>query len=202
MSGFLKWLSDKTNPPKCRIPFTVNKGEYCLGEEIKGEVEFTSEEEFQAIQLYVSLECWENVKKTKTVTSQYGDRVIHNQEQYWDNAKLCSNVHKIFGACRVPQGFKAKYSFTLKIPSMARETYYSVDNYVKWYVSSVLEVNGRPNVQPEKFEVLVAKQQVTSSPQISKEVIKEIVLIPCSYCSELMPQTSVFCPNCGARRKG
>lgn len=34
-----------------------------------------------------------------------------------------------------------------------------------------------------------------------KELIKEIVMIPCSYCGGLMPQTVTFCPNCGARRK-
>ena len=31
-------------------------------------------------------------------------------------------------------------------------------------------------------------------------IIKEIVMIPCKYCGGLMPQASVFCPNCGARR--
>lgn len=33
-----------------------------------------------------------------------------------------------------------------------------------------------------------------------KEIIREVVLIPCKFCGGLMPQTSVFCPNCGARR--
>lgn len=33
-------------------------------------------------------------------------------------------------------------------------------------------------------------------------VIREVVLIPCEYCKSLMPQTAVFCPSCGARRKG
>jgi RNA polymerase subunit RPABC4/transcription elongation factor Spt4 len=32
-------------------------------------------------------------------------------------------------------------------------------------------------------------------------VIREVVLIPCVYCRSLMPQTAVFCPSCGARRK-
>jgi hypothetical protein len=35
-----------------------------------------------------------------------------------------------------------------------------------------------------------------------KEVIREVVMIPCKYCRGFMPQTSVFCPNCGARRTG
>jgi len=32
-------------------------------------------------------------------------------------------------------------------------------------------------------------------------IVKEIVIIPCQYCGELLPQTAVFCPNCGAKRK-
>jgi hypothetical protein len=44
--------------------------------------------------------------------------------------------------------------------------------------------------------------QVQAIP-IQKEVItKEIVMLPCGYCGGLMPQTSLFCPNCGAKRKG
>lgn len=31
-------------------------------------------------------------------------------------------------------------------------------------------------------------------------IIKEIVMIPCQYCGGFMPQTSIFCPNCGAKR--
>jgi len=30
--------------------------------------------------------------------------------------------------------------------------------------------------------------------------LKEIVMVPCHYCGGLMPQTSTFCPNCGAKR--
>ena len=34
-----------------------------------------------------------------------------------------------------------------------------------------------------------------------KVILREVVLIPCQYCGGLMPQTAIFCPNCGARRK-
>ena len=34
-----------------------------------------------------------------------------------------------------------------------------------------------------------------------KEIIKEIVMVPCKYCGSLIPQTSLFCNNCGAGRK-
>lgn len=55
----------------------------------------------------------------------------------------------------------------------------------------------------------IDKQRTSTAPSaptvqlVSKEVItKEVVMIPCAYCKSLMPQTSTFCPNCGARRKG
>jgi hypothetical protein len=51
---------------------------------------------------------------------------------------------------------------------------------------------GRPREATEK----VVKEKET----IKETIIKEVVMIPCKYCSGLMPQTSVFCPNCGARR--
>jgi heme/copper-type cytochrome/quinol oxidase subunit 2 len=34
-----------------------------------------------------------------------------------------------------------------------------------------------------------------------KEIIKEIVMVPCIYCGSLMPQTALFCNTCGAGRK-
>jgi len=49
----------------------------------------------------------------------------------------------------------------------------------------------------------VAPPETVVTP-ITKEttVIKEVVLIQCQYCKSLMPQTALFCPDCGARRKG
>jgi uncharacterized OB-fold protein len=34
----------------------------------------------------------------------------------------------------------------------------------------------------------------------TREVIREVVVIPCKYCGTLFPQTATFCPHCGARR--
>ena len=41
-----------------------------------------------------------------------------------------------------------------------------------------------------------------SAPPLTKEtIVKEVVMVPCSYCRALMPQLSLFCPNCGGRRR-
>jgi len=48
-----------------------------------------------------------------------------------------------------------------------------------------------------------AKNQTSNQAEkiIEKETIKEIVMVPCIYCGSLMPQTALFCNNCGAGRK-
>jgi len=37
--------------------------------------------------------------------------------------------------------------------------------------------------------------------QLVKETVKEVVMIPCAYCGNLMPQISRQCPDCGASRR-
>jgi hypothetical protein len=102
----------------------------------------------------------------------------------------------------MPIGFTATYLYTLTISEAAMETLYSVDHYVKWLLNATLVANGRPNLQTTTYEIQVRRPQISqSSPAIVKEIEREIVLIPCSYCNALMPQTAIFCPNCGARRK-
>ena len=32
--------------------------------------------------------------------------------------------------------------------------------------------------------------------------VREVVMIPCAYCRSMVPQASLFCPNCGASRRG
>ena len=201
--SFFKWLSNKLNPPRARLVFGTLKNEYAPGEEVRGELQIISEEEFDVEQITVSLSCWENLKKTRTASTQIGNTQRQRQEQYWDQARLYSDHFVVCNAARIPQGFNAKYPFTLRIPTVARETYYSIDNNVKWWLQATSTVNGRPGIDTENREILVAKQQSATSvaPMISKETIREVVLIPCAYCGGLMPQTSLFCPNCGARRR-
>jgi hypothetical protein len=146
----------------------------------------------------VLLICNESIKKIRTFSSQYGTR----QSEYWDNEDIYKTNLVLFGPSCIPQNYAESHKFAFTIPSMARETFYSVDHYVKWFLQPVFYVTGRPGIEPKTYEVSVAKQQINpAAPTIMKEVVREVVLIPCSYCSGLMPQTSTFCPNCGARRK-
>ena len=55
----------------------------------------------------------------------------------------------------------------------------------------------------QQLQKLVPTRKIESVKEretIIKE--KETVLVQCNYCKTLMPQTSTYCPNCGARRMG
>ncbi len=198
------WLSNILSPPwatppKAKIELYADKSQVLLGEQVKGKIKVTSDEEFVANQVTVHLSCNECIKKTKTWSSQYGTQ----QNEYWDKAEVYTACCKIFGASTIPQGFTGSYNYAIDTSFAAQETLYSIDHNVKWMLLAIIESNGRPNIQTQEYEVQIAKPQTSlTSPAIMKEVTREVVLIPCSYCGGLMPQTSVFCPNCGARRKG
>lgn len=57
--------------------------------------------------------------------------------------------------------------------------------------------------KPLELEKMGKYEEYTESKKTIKEkvIVKEVVMLPCQYCGSLMPQTSLFCPLCGARRK-
>lgn len=62
---------------------------------------------------------------------------------------------------------------------------------------------GKKELEPFKDMILRQAEKIKEkeSPIYQKETItKEVVMIPCAYCKALMPQTSIFCPVCGAKR--
>jgi hypothetical protein len=75
---------------------------------------------------------------------------------------------------------------------------------------SVFHLNGVGKKEIEPFRDMILRQVekqkepiTQQTPITQKEVItKEVVMIPCDYCQALTPQTSSFCPECGARKKG
>lgn len=73
--------------------------------------------------------------------------------------------------------------------------------YEQW---GLLADAGRARSAARVREIKVTGVVGTGQTTVVKEketIIKELVMIPCKYCGVLMPQTSIFCPNCGARRK-
>jgi hypothetical protein len=61
-------------------------------------------------------------------------------------------------------------------------------------------VEGFVDAENRQFTHLIAYKQ--KAPLKEREIIKKtIVMVPCPYCGGLMPNTAIFCPHCGAKRK-
>jgi len=189
--SFLKRLKK----PRASITLALSKGPFALGEEVKGTITVESEEDVDVNEILLKLVCWESKKKTKLEV----DIIEISEEPYWDEAVLYRTKRKVADSLSLTSGFKKEFPFSIEIPVVGRESYSSVDAHVKWYVVARMDVKGRKNISTHKI-IPVTKP---STVQVTKEreVIKEIVMIPCKYCGGLMPQTATFCPNCGARRK-
>jgi len=192
--GFFK----RFTRPRAKLWLGTEKHELALGEELKGIVGVKSEEEFDIERIIVSLCCWESIKKTRgyyETDEETGEREWH-EEEYWDEEKLYSKHLQICSQMHVNVGFNKGFPFVFKIPVSERETYHGADRKVEWLISATMPIKGRRRITTSTYKILVAKPSV-----LLKEIVREVILIPCAYCGGLMPQTSTFCPNCGARRK-
>ena len=87
----------------------------------------------------------------------------------------------------------------VNVPAGARPTFKSLDSKTTWTIKAVIAIEGRPDVTSPTLELQVTPP--SAAPVIKeKEIVREVVMIPCKYCGALMPQTETACPNCGAKR--
>ena len=194
--GFFK----RFTRPKATLSLGVDKNQLSLGDELKGIANLKSQEEFDIEEISVSLRCVETVTKTRMVseTDDEGEEECY-EEEYDDSATLYCDDLRLSGSMPVVIGLNLDFPFVFRLPLIGRETYHSVDTNVLWSVSAHMKIRDRKSIHSQSGEILVAKTTVSTIP--TKEVVREVVLISCAYCGGLMQQTSIFCPNCGARRK-
>lgn len=222
--SFLHKFAQKFTTPKVRLIVTLTRRdpkasalEVAPGEEVQGEVCFIPKEDFELKTLSIKLSCVESVKKIRT---EYDEETKEREEvEYWDEDELysdaislCSSVH-VYPIPDTSDPWKLSYEaayalapfhypFAFRIPAVARASYHSVDRTVVWKLMPRMTFIGRQDKTIDKALAFFVTEARAPSPSAKEKetIIKEIVLIPCKYCGGLMPQTSIFCPNCGARR--
>ena len=138
----------------------------------------------------------DKVRTAKQIGHRKGVLVLTNQRLLWilrrgrmrKSYHLSNEIHlsKISGLSMGGSLFK----------------YVTISDGERTYQFNVSKVGSK---EFEYFKDMILRQKekliTSSTSQVTKEVItREVVLIPCSYCKGLMPQTSLFCPNCGAQR--
>jgi hypothetical protein len=199
--GLFKRLTDRFTKPKSSVSLTISRSTIELGEDLKGEIVLSSQEEFDATEVRAELRCVERVKKQRLERRyRYNPRTrrrvrVEEMREYWDTATLHSADPRACEALHVTPGFKKAFPFKVNIPAGGRESYDSVDGGVTWFVKGVVAIDGRPDVTSETMELQVVK------PTAGAVRREEVAMVPCEYCQTLMPQTASSCPICGAPRK-
>jgi hypothetical protein len=189
--GFFK----RFKKPKASVSLAIPKSTAGLGEDLKGAITVSCDDEFDATEVRAELRCIEKRRRERWV---YNERRRRNVRQvYWDNATLHSSDPKASGRVHIVPGFKKTFPIKVNIPAGGRESFDGIDANVSWNIKGVVAIDGRPDVTSDTIELQVVRPVVASG--AVKE--REVVMVPCEYCGTMMPETATSCPNCGAPRK-
>jgi hypothetical protein len=195
--SFFKKFKDRLTAPNARISLELDKSGYALGENVQGKLSFTSNEEFDVKEIRCEFQCVETTKRSVPQYDAVAKRDVLRQVQ--QSATLYSAKPIFGGPLHMTVGLSQTIPVSINIPAGGRPTFHSVDSNVSWSLKGVIAVDGRPDVTSNTTEIQVSA--LAASPVIKeREVIHEVVMIPCKYCGALMPQTDTACPNCGAKR--
>jgi Zn finger protein HypA/HybF involved in hydrogenase expression len=207
--SFFKKLKEKVTSPKASLSMKLNKNTYALGEKLEGTLTVASEEEIDATEIRAELRCEEKKKTmrydTETVTLSGGrteTRPVWREE--WVTETIFSENPQGSGPIHLSARYKGDFPFSTSIPAGGQPSYSGGDRSITWTVKGVIGVKGRPDVTSSAANIQAVAASIASVAQTvvtEKIVEREIVMIPCQYCSALFPQTTTTCPKCGAQRK-
>jgi hypothetical protein len=197
--SLFKRVKDRVTSPKARISLQLSKNSFVLGENIEATLAVNSDEEFDAQEIRVEIECVEKARRTTYEYDSLAKRNVPREVQ--ESKTLYSAKLPATSSQHITQGFSQNFQVSVRIPEAGLPTFQSFDSKVSWFVKGVIAIHGRPDVTSLPIEIQV--YQPSAEPAINeKEVIREVIVIktPCKNCGALMPETDTFCPNCGARK--
>jgi hypothetical protein len=197
--GFLKKFTNKLTAPEASVQLRLSNYSVILGENLQGDLNVTSKEDFETTEVRCDLACTEQAKVIREVYDAALKRSIprvvdESAVIYCTKPALCGPIHFANGENR-------SIPININIPAGARPTYSGVDQRITWTIKGVLAVDGRPDKTTEICEIQVIAPTIQAQAvTVQKEIIRTVVMIPCKYCQSLMDQTLTVCPNCGAKR--
>jgi len=175
--------------PKSTVSLMIPKTIFELGEELKGEIIVSCEEEFDATEVRAELRCVEKKEKIAWIYDARAKRRV--RKPVTEHNTLVSVNPKAKGKLHMVPGFKKTFPISVDIPAGGRETFHDRKTSVTWSIKGVVAIKGRPDVTSETIKLRVNKPSAVPKP-------KKVVMIPCQYCDTPVPETASECPTCGA----
>ncbi|MEM2099412.1 MAG: hypothetical protein QXU99_06725 [Candidatus Bathyarchaeia archaeon] len=195
---FLKKLKEKFTAPNANLQLNLGQYSVALGENLTGKIIVNSMEDFDATEVRYEISCVERAKAIRMEYDAQLRRMVPRETEV--SSVLFSAKPALSGPTHFANGETREFPFTINIPAGGRPTAQGIDRSVTWTLKSVVAIDGRPDI------VKIADIQVVqpaAQPIIKeKEVVRQVVMIPCKYCGMLMDQLVTECPNCGAKRTG
>ncbi len=192
--SFFKKLGAHLVPPKADANLQLSDPYVVLGDDLEGTFTVTTRETVDADEIRCELGCIEDVQVTRTEYDPALKRVI--TRQYTENRVLYQTNAVCNPATQLVNGVTRSFKFCINIPAGARPTFMSAIDNVRWQIKGVVAFHGRPDLTTETQQFQVIPESQRPANQAPK-----IRLVPCEYCQTAMPETTLVCPNCGARRK-
>ena len=195
--GFLKKFTNRLTTPEATL--NLKFGSYCvaLGENLSGSLNVCPGEDFDVTEVRCELQCVEQARVIKQVYDSELRRTLPKEVE--DCAVLFSARPVLTGSTHMARGEPRDFPLNINIPAGGRPTCKGIDRKVTWTIKGVVAVDDRPDVVSNTAEIQVIAAAV--QPVIrEKEIVREVVMIPCRYCGTLMDQLVTVCPNCGGKR--
>ncbi|MGA2385463.1 MAG: hypothetical protein ABSG33_02900 [Candidatus Bathyarchaeia archaeon] len=191
--GFLKKLEEHLVAPKADVNLQLTDQYAVLGDNLEGMFTVTPHEDIEADEIRCEIKCTETAQVTRTEYDPALKMVV--KRQVTENRVLYQAKPPCNPATHLANGVSNAFRFSVGIPAGARPTFMSAGDTVQWEIKGVVAVHGRPDVTTKEiqFQVIPQNEKPANEPP-------EARLVACQYCQTEMPETTLTCPNCGARR--
>ena len=191
--GFLKKFEEHLVAPKADISLQLSDQYGVLGDNLEGTLTVSPHEGIKAEEIRCEIKC---IETTQVMKTEY-DPAIKSMvtRQVTENRILYQAKPACSPATELANGVSRSFKFSLNIPAGSRPTYMSTSDVVQWEIKGVVAVHGRPDLTTKEmqFQVITQSQRPANEPP-------KLRLVACQYCQSEMPENTLACPNCGARR--
>ena len=196
---FFKKFTNKFTAPEANVQLKLGQYSVALGENLDGSLTVSSKEDFEATEVRCEISC---VEQAKVIRQEYDPQLRRSlPREVQESSVLFSARPVLSGPTHVANGETRDFPLSVNVPAGGRATYQALDRRVTWTMKGVVAVDGRPDVTSNVAELQVV-QPAAQAVIKEKEIVHQVVMIPCKYCGALMDQLVTVCPNCGAKRTG
>ena len=191
--GFLKKFENRLVAPKADLNLQLCDSYVVLGDNLEGALIVSPREDIEAIEIRCEINC---VETAQVIRNEYNPALkTIVPRQVTETRVLYSEKPSCSPAIELINGITKEFKFSINIPAAARQTCQSINDQVEWKIKGVIGVHGRPDITTKEqcFQVLLQSQRPLNEPA-------KLRLVECQYCQTAMPENTLVCPNCGARR--